>query len=443
MTAYVSAEGITGIGVFLFCTFLAWYDLERKLEFQPIHMALVLMGLVYGLMFPISVRGAQERAFTEYQFILGSSDYFMVFPLSAVLAATGLYRGWTSVSMRLFKRSANYFIGANVRKLVLCSYAMAIVALVTQYLYTRDYGGFIGYFEVNYLLRSGLIEDADRSRFSFLLPFGGFAVVAFYGFWGLFLSRKRGPAVVAGLVLSGALAGYVAFASAGRVSMLALVAVIFLSVLLARKTNRYCLLVSVMMGVPLVWFLLFTISSLLELNSADNIETYIVRESSYIFVSFFAQLAGGDHFQMFRELLVAPAYLLPQSLTRSWLESATDINTRLIYGANKGEQGITGSIPVDMITFGLMQLHLFGVFCYGCIFGYVLRILYGIASSFQLDGVASTFVACVFIKFSAIGVFYAYPKHILVGNFAFVTTILCVWGIRSVKRAVSGAVTRR
>lgn len=434
MMAYISISGAAGIIVFLSCITLALFDMEKKKEFQALHVTMIAMGLVYGLIFPLAVLGAQQGAFMENHFILASINYSIVHSIAAIFALVGVYVGWHLVSRSRIKKSSTYFSNTTERKLIFWLYIMTIIALATQYLYTKDYGGFLGYFEVNILLRSGLIPDEDRSSFSFLLPFGGFAIVAFYGFWGLFLSKKRGPLVMIGLLLSGILGSYVAYASAGRVVMIAFLAVIILSIFIARRTNRLLLFVLMIAAAPLVLLIFYTLSNLLSLKGAENIQVYLLRETSYMFVSFFAQLENGELFQVFREVFLSPAFLLPQSLTSSWLDSATDINTRLIYGANKGESGITGSIPTDILTFGLMQFHLVGVFFYAIVFGFLLRVLNCIAGSFSLNGVAATFIAFIYIKLSIFAVFYAYPKHILIGNFAFIVCLLFIWCARILKR---------
>jgi len=428
--AYITLEGVAGLFVFIFCAAFVFWDIERSKKFEAIHLTILAMGIVYGLFFPLSIHGANNGYFDEGHFILNARDDFLIYPFVSVLAVISVYFGWRTASSKKLGERFSIFRGVSQKRLIFWLYVMLLLGILTQYLYVIDYGGFIAYLELSVILRSGLIDVADKSRFSFLLPFGGFAVVAFYGFFGLFLTERRSLSLVLGLLVSFVCAAYVVFASAGRVVIISSLAIIILAIFLANKINRRSIFIAAILGAPVVLLVFFIISNALNLKGADDFGIYLARETSYIFISFFAQLEKGNNFQLFQELFLAPAYLLPQSMTNTWLDSATDINTRLIYGANKGEFGITGSVPVDLLTFGIMQFHVFGVLIYAFTFGYILRLLSWVASSFSQGGVAASYLAYIFIRIAAFGVFYSYPKHILHGSFAFITCLLVIWSVK-------------
>lgn len=421
----------------LFCLILAFFDMEKSKSFQPIHLTLMYMGLIYGGIFPLAIKNANEGIFENGQFITKMIDYTPLYTVASFLGVIGIYAGWRNVSHKKISHFTNYFNTSTAKSLTTCFYIMIIISIATQYLYTRDYGGFIGFLEINRFVRSGATYYYTLSQFSYLLPFGGFSIIAFYGFFGLFLSGKRNLLIVIGMMLSGALAAYFVLASAGRVTILAPIAIILFSILLNSRNSRRSLFFLSLFSAPLALLSFYLLSNFLDLKGAQNAEEYLLRETSYIFVSFFAQLGQGEHFHLFKDVFLSPAYLLPERITYSWLKDASVINTILIYGGEKGEFGITGGVPTDLLTFGLMQLHLLGVIIYSFIIGYALRLATCLSTSFKFRGLSCVFLSYVMIRLGIFGVFYAFPKHIITENFAAIVALLFVWGIRTLKKSRS------
>ncbi|WP_208102923.1 hypothetical protein, partial [Escherichia coli] len=92
---------------------------------------------------------------------------------------------------------------------------------------------------------------------------------------------------------------------------------------------------------------------------------------------------------------LSPLYLLPSSLTSEWLIGAEVRNTIIVMGSAKGVGGNTAGIPTDMITFGFMQLHILGVFFYSIIIGYIIKLSYALANSFQEKGMRIIFTSYI------------------------------------------------
>lgn len=114
---------------------------------------------------------------------------------------------------------------------------------------------------------------------------------------------------------------------------------------------------------------------------------------------------------------MSPLYLLPSSWWAQWVENISQVNTALIMGAPKGEQGITGGIPVDLLTLGLMQSHILGVAVVGIIFGSLLRVIQKLVDCIPNWGVKCLFQAYIAMRIAVLGIFYAQPALFISLNF--------------------------
>jgi hypothetical protein len=79
---------------------------------------------------------------------------------------------------------------------------------------------------------------------------------------------------------------------------------------------------------------------------------------------------------------------------------------------------VTGGIPTDLLTLGLMQAHLLGVIVVGVMFGLLLRTLQVLIDRIPFHGVRGVFEAHVALNVAVLGVFYAQPNLVISTNFA-------------------------
>ena len=164
----------------------------------------------------------------------------------------------------------------------------------------------------------------------------------------------------------------------------------------------------------------YCISIWLNLKSDDNLLVFLARELSFPFGSFFGQLDFGENlFRCFKDFIVAPVYLLPSSLWTQWVENVGQVNTALIMGAPKGVRGVTGAIPVDLLTLGLMQMFVFGILIVGAGFGALLRLIQCLLDNVANPGLRAVFEAYIAIKIAVLGVFMPSPRSL------FRETLLC------------------
>lgn len=438
MDIYLTVEGALGLVVFLIGCWLSLGNIARSGNFRAIDFSLLSMAIVYGLAMPAIVAAADEHNFLGSDFISRSPDTVFLHFAASVLAMLGLIVGWKMHSSRLLNSARSHYSRSSSSSLIRVFFLMLFIAVTSWYLYLMDYGGFLGYFEYNRLIRAQMFDTFDRSRFSFLQPFGGFAIIACLGFWGLLILREtRTPSALIGFALSFAMSTYILVANSGRIAMATTIAILALSVVAKRRIN------------PLAWFLgyfmvivsgalfLFWISNALMLKGGDDVGEYLIRELSFPIVAFFAQAERGYLFHLFHDVFASPLYLLPSSITSSWLQEASEINTEVIIGVKKGVDGNTTGVPTDLLTYGLMQFHLMGVFLYATLFGVVLRAADALAQSIKPLGVRSVFQVYVAINLATFGIFYAQPNHLILTHFALIATLIVGVALKATRRALA------
>ncbi len=438
MATYLTVEGALGIVVFIIGSWLSLGNIERSGNFRAIDFSLLSMAIVYGLAMPAIVAAADEHIFLGSDYISRSPDTIFLHFSASVLAMGGLIVGWKIQSSRLLNIAISYYSSPSSASLFRVFFLMLGIAVASWYLYLRDYGGFLGYFEYNRLIRAQIFDTFDRSRFSFLQPFGGFAIIACLGFWGLLITWKtRTLSALIGFALSFAMSAYVLVANSGRIAIAATIAILALSVLAKRRIN------------PLTWFLgyfvmifsgalfVFWISNALMLKGGDGLGDYLIRELSFPIVAFFAQAERGYLFHLFHDVFASPLYFLPSSITSGWLQEAGEINTEVILGVKKGVDGNTTSVPTDLLTYGLMQFHLIGVILYAILFGFLLRAADTLAQSIKPLGVRSVFQVYVWINLATFGIFYAQPKHLILTHFALIATLIVGILLKGIRRLLA------
>lgn len=439
MNEFISAEGVLGISFLVCCVITVLIRTSRTAEFQAIDMSTLAAGLIYGITFPLVVFGAATVNFPGVRYIYDSSEYSFIHTFAALLAIIGIHAGWRVVPRSILRISSNIYTNTSPRSIVVYLYAMLAISVSAMYLYTMDYGGLFGYFDYNLLIRSGIFTF-DRSSYSFLQPLGNFVLLSCFGFFGLILSRRISALVVIGFLMSLVFSAYVLSASAGRVAILIFIAVFPISIMLALRLRPIAWILSIFAFSVSGLALLFLLSNFLELKGANDLFQYTVREVSFVFVSFFAELNEGQHFNLFRDVLMSPVHLLPSSITAQWHVPADQQNTALIMGNMKGVGGVTGTIPTDLLTFGLMQAHVVGVFLFAALFGAMLRVVTSIANSLPLRGLVLVFTAYIFAKVAIVSMFYASPNQFILSHFPIIVVLLATFAWRFLRVRVFGRV---
>jgi len=422
---------ILGLTFFAVCMVFVLFHSMRAGRLALVDWSILGMGGVYGIGWSIVavVTRSGGNPFWE-NWILPYTHLYPIHTALAFVLMASMYFGWILFGSLFLRggRKTSLF-GPNARnqekRLLIAMWCLLIMAFVMQWLYTLAYGGFLGLLEYSRSIRSAIFPI--QNSLSFLQPFGGLALFASFGFFGLWLSRYRRPAVWLGLCLSLLFSLYILYSWMGRIGFLTYVATFVLGSILSRKPRPISLLfwglgimIAILVGV-------YCISIWLNLKSDDNLLVFLARELSFPFGSFFGQLDFGENlFRCFKDFIVAPVYLLPSSLWTQWVENVGQVNTALIMGAPKGVRGVTGAIPVDLLTLGLMQMFVFGILIVGAGFGALLRLIQCLLDSVANPGLRAVFEAHIAIKIAVLGVFYAQPPLFVSGNFSLLASVMVI-----------------
>lgn len=419
---------VLGLVFFLLCLGLAalhgWW-LERL---TLLDWAVLGMGGVYGLGWAVVAWVTKQGGNPSWEgWLLPFESLYPAHTAGALILLAGVWFGWLlGGGLRIFAVQAPAAPSGHVNgRLEKAMWVLLIIACVMQWLYTQAYGGFIGMLEYSSAIRSSIFTV--ENSLSFLQPFGSLALFSSFGFWGLWLSRRRGIGVVGGLLFSFIFSLYILYSRLGRIAFLAYLATFILGTLLFRRPRPLRLLAGGGLLMLAILVGVYYVSFWLNLKAADSLPIFLARELSFPFGSFFAQLATGDNlFRGFRDFLFAPLFLLPSSWWSTWIEDVSQVNTALIMGAPKGEQGVTGGIPVDLLTLGIMQAHVFGIAIVGAMFGVLLRFVQYLLDRTPNLGVRAVFGAYAALKLAVLGNFYAQPALVVSGNVDFVAAALVI-----------------
>lgn len=430
---------VLGLLFSLFCgTFTVIHSL-RAGRMTLLDWSLLAIGGMYGLGWAVVVIVTQTGGNPTWErWINPFESLYPMHTVAALLLTVSMIGGWY-LSAPLLRRSqpVRHYSDCdqNTRLWTHASWLMLILAVLIQWLYAQAYGGLIGMLDFSIAIRSALFNEVLDNRWSFLKPFGGLAMIAAYAFFGLWLEGRYKLGAIIGLVLSFVFSLYILYSWLGRLGLMVFLITFPLGAALARRRNPIKLILFAISTFAVTLVSTYGISLWFNIKAADNLLAFLTRELSFPFGSFFAQWSNGEHlFRFFRDFTVAPLYLLPSSWWINWIEPVNQVNTAVIMGAPKGEAGVTGGIPVDLLTLGLMQLHIFGIPIIGLMYGVSLRVLQSLTDRIPLIGIRGTFEAYIALKIAVTAVFYAQPNLVITGNFPLIVCAVIIVGMIRVRQ---------
>lgn len=408
--------------------------------------SLLAIGGVYGVGGIVVFLGTQHGLNPVWEpWITPNINIFPVHTVAALLLVTGILTGWYfplnthhPAQAKPFYKSSN----KQIKRLSLAFWIMLILAVLLQGIYTQSYGGYLGLIEYSANIRSSDFHNIPYNPWSFLQPFGGLALISSFGFFGLLLSGRLTVGIKLGLVSSFVFSLYILYSKLGRLDFVSFLATFILGFILTQNPS----LLRLIALIPVIFIAMtstaYGVSIWLNLKPANSLIEFISKELSFPFVSFFAQWANGEHFlRCFIDFILTPLYLLPSSLWTKWFDPVDQVNTTVIMGFPKGDGGVTAGIPVDLITLGLMQAHLFGVLFVGVMFGLLLRLLQGFIDRLSLQGVRGVFEAYLALKIAVLSVFYAQPNLMIQNMFSLIVGVMIIlfilklrWNIYLIRR---------
>jgi len=409
------------------CVAFVLYHSTRLGRLTLLDWALICIAGVYGVgwVFVALVTENGNNSTWEH-WLLPFKNLYPFHSFASILLAFSIVVGWFFVStLRFFSRKCSSRTPRSTEfRLILVMWLLLFIAVFVQWIYSRAYGGFLGVIEYSSLIRSSSFETVPTNSFSFLSPFGGLALFSSFGFFGLLLGIKRRLNTYVGLVLSSVFSVYMLYSWLGRIGFLVYLLSFILGLILYRRPRPLKLILLGLLVMLSILFGAYYVSLWFEIKAADDFHSFLAREISFPFVSFFAQLDLGEHlFRGFKDFIVAPMHFFPSSLLPEWVGDVSGVNTVVILGALKGEGGVTGGIPVDLLTLGLMQASFFGVAVVGAMFGMLLYFVQSMLDEIPHAGVRAVFEAYIILKIAVLGVFYAQPSLFVSGNFALFVTV--------------------
>ncbi len=393
-------------------------------------------GLGFAFVFWATNRGYNTLFWQRY---INMYDNFsaMTYLISSFLLGLSCFSGWTvfRAARRPNKyKQVQYRLNDNwssryKNKITCIAWIMLVVAVFSYALYSKAFGGFAGLLKYSILIRSGVMTV--NNPFSFLQKFGSLSFVSSFIFFGLLIDRSirkyNCRFNFLGYVLSFGFSIYVLYSLAGRVGALIYIFTFLLGYILynhqsVSKLIKRLVIVAIVLPISLIG-----IDSILGRSSKSiSLIELFAKELSFPFASYIVQF-DLNNYRLFKDIIVSPLFLLPQ---RIWseinIEVASSFNTFLFMGARKGEAGVTGSIPVDMLTFANMQASIIGIIILGLLWGGVLHYSEVICNKIQIKGVQQVIYANLVLNVALLSVLYGDPQHIIIRNFAIIIGILLI-----------------
>lgn len=435
--AYFTLYGLGAVIFGILCFFFVFLTSFKKRKISFLGWSVFFYGLIYGISAPLIVASIRDspESFVGSNFVFDNVGALSWHVVAAILSVGGVIVGWGIASAMRRTRSVRarpLFTGLNSPdSFGRVFWLMVIVGFTAQVLYAIDYGGLSGVIDYSRLVRSHMLEESERSRFSFLKPVAGFSMLACFGFLGLILSRVRKFSVILGFGLSLAFSLYLLYTWQGRLGAVTFIAIIFLAIVLIRDIHPGTLILSFFGLAFAGMYLVYMVSEIWDLKTSESFSQFYARELSFIFSGFWAEVSQSNNtFRLFYDVAVLPLHLLPSSLTLGWVEDVTSVHTAVMFGAPKGEHGVTSGMPLDIITMGYLQMDVLGIFVYGVLFGILLRILQTMVDHVELPGIHAALTAYIALKICAFALFYAQPSHIIGNNFPLIVTLIFLAFIR-------------
>lgn len=340
-------------------------------------------------------------------------------------------------SKKEIKLNINFREEYVLKKIISVAWIMFIIAIVTYRLYTNSYGGFYGLLTYSKMIRSGIL--IVENPFSFLQRFGGFSFFSSYIFFALLIDKgnmkiKR-KSIFVGFIITTVFSLYVLYSWMGRVGLIIYIATFLLGKMLYNNKSIFKLIKNFLILFILLLFLLIFTDSLLG-RSGNNIGIIelLTKELSFPLSSFYIVL-NLDKYRWFTDIFVAPLYILPMRIWNGILniETASSFNTLLTIGARKGENGVMGEIPIDMLSFSFMQGNILGVVIIAFIWGGILYILKELINRIPIESIKRIMEANIILNIGIKTVIYADPQHIITGNFYMIFGFVILWIFLKIK----------
>lgn len=307
------------------------------------------------------------------------------------------------------------------KKLLLVAWLMLIISIFSYSLFTKAYGGFLNYLDFSSARRSGVFVVANP--FSFLQRFGSLSFFSSFIFFSYLIDVEEKTynkkLNVVGFILSVGFSLYVLFSWEGRIGFLFYIATFFLGYILYTYKSAFAFIRKISLFLIFSFIFLIFIDTLLGRSGGNlGVIDLFVKELSFPFASFYSIFESGEY-RWFFDILTAPLLILPMKIWGGLLniDTASSFNTFLLLGARKGEAGVYGETPVDLLSFAYLQGSFLGLVVIGLMGGIGLYILQQLINKIPIKSFRSVISAKIILYIAIMTILYGDPQHILVRNF--------------------------
>lgn len=390
-----------------------------------------------GIVFIIfEVQGEQyARVFKE---IISNGSIVWMYPLYTLITIFGIWIGAALFSkprnnIELSDLGNEFNNRYHAKTILRLAITLQILAVVLYWLYVLPYGGFTGYFKYALAIRAALFDEVDVDRsWSFLKRFGGLSFFASFLIAGLILMyrKHRWPRVHLWLIFlfSFGFSLYVLYSWGGRLGMMFFLTSFIVGFFLYKNGYSFPFLVKMTIPVLIIFSVLPFTSKIWGHNKGgDELSTFFVNEISFpLFV--FNEAYHANKPRWMQDVILAPAYILPSRIWGGMLEmdTVTQISTERVVGVRKGVNRSTKGVPVDFISFGIMEGGVLGVFLVGLIFGFLFKKIDRYLFWQFWPGPREVLYGYAIFSLSVELVLYSDPKSLIINNFHFIFGLILI-----------------
>lgn len=311
-----------------------------------------------------------------------------------------------------------------------------LIGITCSYLYYRVYGGFENYLNYSARVRMGIFEIYNP--FSFLIIFRNFTVLSAYlAFARVFSNERVKYRDVVLLVISIIYAIMTLYSNLGRVSFVFFFLIMMLYFVVRKQKNEYSSeRIGARIGFVLVIAVvgLFVSGEILGRNDESSIIKELIGEVSFPFYDFItvSQHIGNGNYRYFTDLLIWPVFVLPTSIwsNRLGVQTASTLMTILTTGSRKGENGVTGELPIDLLSNVYLQLGFVGAILAAagwCFWG--CKMLRWVEKNIQNESTKRMLKVYILVEYFLRSLLYGDPYHIVQRMFPFIAFMIMftVW----------------
>ena len=430
-------------GVLSFMLFLIAFILLRRTP-QGIlltidNLFIIGCSILFGVMFPITYYYSinhDNNVFLREISKYGALELFLYYICVSIFMILYVYffRLMCSENATLFKEERK---SSKIRDehILISAVILLLVGVVADYLYCSAYGGYLGYLQYSAYIRSG-ITDMIPNRWSFLIIFRDCIVISSY----LFCAQIKKDGVVrigrlALFIISFVMSIMVLYANKGRISLMVYLVVLFLTWWIHKKKVEHIKLKQIAtIGIFAVAFLwgFMGVSELMDRASGFSPVEALLNEVSFCFSNFKVLINNMEveDVRLFVDIISYPLFLLPSSLwIRIFPNTASDIMTIFVFGSQKGVGDVYGEVPIDAISFGYIQLGIFGVCVVAVLAGIISAILYKLIDKMLDNKIRLVIITYISVDIILRSLLYADSYGIVQRCFSLIVFALIYWGI--------------